>query len=63
MEKTNVRIGRGGPMNDDGIWLSGGPRDIEPEDTDRVLSAQFIQRRNLLVKHLHLYRQKGAIPE
>ena len=63
MEKTNVRIGRGGPMNDDGIWLSGGPRDIEPEDTDRVLSAQFIQRRNLLVTHLHLYRQKGAIPE
>ena len=62
MEKSNIRIGRGGPMGDDGLWLSG-PKEIDAEDTDRVLSTQFIQRRNLLVKHLHYYRQKGEITE
>ncbi len=62
MEKANVRIGRGGPMGDDGLWLSG-PKEIESEETDRVLSAQFIQQRNLLVKHLQLYHQKGTITE
>jgi hypothetical protein len=38
-----------------------GPRDVEPEETDRVLSTQFDQRRNLLVNHLHLFCQKGNI--
>ncbi len=60
MERTNVRVGRGSPMGDDGIWLLG-PRDVEPEETDRVLSMQFDQRRNLLVNHLHLFCQKGNI--
>ena len=40
MERTNVRVGRGSPMGDDGIWLSG-PRDVEPEETDRVLSTDL----------------------
>jgi hypothetical protein len=62
MEKSNIRIGRGGPMGDDGLWLSG-QNTVEAEETDRVLSTQFIQRRNLLVQHLHYYRQKGAITE
>ena len=57
-----IWIGRGGPMGDDGLWLSG-QNTIDAEETDRVLSTQFIQRRNLLVKHLHYYRQKGAITE
>ena len=30
MDLTNVRVGRGSPMGDDGIRLSG-PRDVEPE--------------------------------
>jgi hypothetical protein len=60
MERTNVRVGRGAPMGDDGIWLSG-PRDVEPEETDRVLSTLFDQRRNLLVNHLYLFRKKGNI--
>jgi hypothetical protein len=38
-----------------------GPRDVEPEETDRVLSTQFDQRRNLLVNHLYLFRKKGNI--
>jgi len=61
MERTNVRVGRGSPMGDDGIWLSG-LKDVEPEETDRVLSTHFDQRKNLLVNHLHLFRQKGNIP-
>jgi hypothetical protein len=60
MDRTNSRVGCGAPMGDDGIWLSG-PRDVEPEETDRVLSTQFYQRRNLLVNHLYLFRKKGNI--
>ena len=47
-------------MGDDGIWLSG-PRDVDPEETDRVLLVQFDQRRNLLVNHLYHFRKKGNI--
>ena len=63
MVRTNVRVGWGAPMGKDGIWLSGEnvTVNVEPELTNRVLSTQFIQRRNLLVKHLYYYRQKCAI--
>ncbi len=60
MERTNVRVGCGSPMGDDGIWLSGA-RDVEPEETDCFLSTQFDQRRNLLVNHLYLFRQEDNI--
>ncbi len=43
MDLTNVMVGCGSPMGDDEIWLSG-PRDVEPEETDRVLSTQFDQQ-------------------
>ncbi len=64
------------PIDDDGIWLSGTTeKEREQEKTDkedeeeseeeseedRELSQAFLQRRGLLVKHLHLFRQKGAI--
>jgi len=58
MEITNVRVGRGAPMGDDGIWLSG-QRNVEPEETDRFLSMQFDQRRMLLVHHLYQQRKLG----
>ena len=76
MERSNVRIGRGAPIDDDGIWLSGltseerlrvemdedGDDEIEDySDKDRELSQAFLQRRQLLVKHLHIFRQKGPI--
>ena len=76
MERSNVRIGRGAPIDDDGIWLSGltseerlrvemdedGDDEIEDyTDEDRELSQAFFQRRQLLVKHLHIFRQKGPI--
>ena len=56
MEITNVRVGRGAPMGDDGIWLSG-PRDVEPEEN--FLSMQFDQRRMLLVHHLYQQHKLG----
>ena len=58
MEMSSVTVGRGAPMGDDGIWLSGS-RDVEPEETDRVLSKQFDQRRILLVHHLYHKRKLG----
>jgi hypothetical protein len=76
MERSNVRIGRGAPIDDDGIWLSGltseerlrvemdedGDDEIEDySDEDRELLQAFLQRRQLLVKHLHIFRQKGPI--
>ena len=60
MEITNIRVGRGSPMGDDGIWLSG-PRDVEPEETDRLLSMQFDQWRMLMVHHLYHQRKLGDI--
>jgi hypothetical protein len=33
----------------------------EESDKDRELLQAFLQFRGLLVKHLHLFRQKGAI--
>ena len=76
MERSNVRVGRGAPIDYDGIWLSGltseerlrmemdedGDDEIEDySDEDRELSQAFLQRRQLLVKHLHIFRQKGPI--
>jgi hypothetical protein len=79
MERSNVRVGRGAPIDDDGIWLSGmteeereqeetdeedkeeSEEESDDDDDDRELSQAFLQRRGLLVKHLHLFRQKGAI--
>ena len=63
MERSNVRVGRGATIGDDGIWLAGHREDENPKETDRVLSTQFIHRRNLLVKHLHVFHKKGKIPE
>ena len=73
MERSTVRVGRGAPLDDDGLWLSGRAEgveeqadgDEEPElesAEDRDLAQAFMQRRGLLVKHLHHFRRKGVIP-
>jgi hypothetical protein len=76
MERTNIRVGHGPPIDDDCIWLSGSTEgavvqeesdngDESDEDTlsedYHLLSQEFLQRRALLVKHLHIFCQKGAI--
>jgi len=77
MERSNVRVGRGAPIDYDGIWLSGmteeekrEQEEMDEEDKeeseeeseeDRELSQAFLQRRGLLVTHLHLFRKNGTI--
>ena len=66
METTNVRVGRGWSLESNSIWFSGPNNDTLEEtdqESDRLLSTQFLQQRNLLVKHLYLFRQKGKIKE
>ena len=64
MDRTNINLGRGAPIGNDGLWLSG-PSDSEPPadegKNDRILSEQFSHRRAQLVHHLHLFRRIGAI--
>ena len=71
MDRSIVRIGRGQPIEGDGIWLSS-RRTTEGEEEkhheeespeDRELSQAFQQRRALLVNHLYFFRQKGKILE
>ncbi len=77
MERSNVRVGLGAPIDDDGIWLSGmtaeenweqeemdkedKEKSEEESEEDRELSQAFLQHRGLLVTHLHLFCQKGTI--
>ena len=61
MERTNVRVGRGVPIGDDGIWLDGHTTNNSTDTSELALSKQFAQRRSLLAKHLHVFRQKGAM--
>jgi hypothetical protein len=62
MVQTNIRVGRGYPIGDDGLWLDG--HMIANEDkTERFLAIKFGQRRSLLAKHLRVFRERGPIPE
>ncbi len=61
MERTNVRVGRGVPIGDDGIWLDGHTTNYSTDTSDLALSKQIAIRRSLLAKHLHVFRQKGAM--
>ena len=71
MERSTERVGRGAPIARDGIWLSSSTtrnivvRDMRTTQTrkDRILALEFSRRRHLLVKHLHVFRQKGDLPE
>ena len=64
MEREKSLIGRGTPIGDDGMWLSCNVNvNVEDASLDRVLSADFIHRRNVLVRHLHVFCQKGNIQE
>ncbi len=76
MERSIVRVGRGAPLDDDGMWLSGRAEGEEEQadgdasedeplaesEDDRELVQAFMQRRGLLVKHLHHLHRKGVIP-
>ena len=61
MERTNVRVGGGAPIDDGGIWLDGHTAFFSHDTSELALSKQFASRRSLLAKHLHVIRQKGAM--
>ena len=59
MERSDIRVGV--LIGDDGIWLDGHTTNYSTDTSDLALSKQFTQRRSLLAKHLHVFRQKGAM--
>ena len=61
MEGANIRVGRGAPIGDDGIWLDGHTTFHSPYTSELALSRKFASRRALLANHLHVFRQKGTI--
>jgi hypothetical protein len=64
MERSKVHIGRGAPVGDDGVWLSGQLLQElaqDSDDIDRILSEKFAQRCSQLVVHLQMFRRNGAI--
>ncbi len=59
MERNTVRVGRGLPIGDDGIWLDG--HTTNPDVTDSALSIKFGKRQLLLANYLYGFHKKGAI--
>ena len=60
--RYNVRVGRGYPIGNDGIWLSGQSA-IMDNETDHFLATQFGRRRSILVNHLCVFCKVGGFPE
>jgi len=44
MERHNVRVGRGGPLENDGIWLSGNTATDHDLETNTILGNKFVMR-------------------
>jgi hypothetical protein len=63
MERNNVRVGRGYPIEDDGVWLDGHTTNLDINAMDRFLSVRFGMRRLLWVTHLCIFQEKGTIKE
>mgnify|MGYP006970041207 CR=1 FL=1 len=58
MEWSTVQVGRGYPISDDGIWLSGNLNNVD-DSIEHALSIKFGLRRDKLVKHLKVFKEKG----
>jgi hypothetical protein len=59
MGRNNSRVGRGHPIEDNGLWLDG-PM-VNNEFVSRVFENQFSEQRMLLAKHLCVFKQRGPI--
>ena len=58
---TNARVGRGGPIGQDAIWLAGpltGSSGGTCTSTERQLAAEWGRRRRALVAHLTYSKQQ-----
>jgi hypothetical protein len=51
------------PIDNDGLWLDGHTVNGDNNATDRLMSIQFGQRRQLLANHLRVFRKEGPILE
>ncbi len=60
---NNVRVGRGYPTGNNGVWLDGHTVNVDINASERFLLTQFGMRRSLLVKHLCVFCEKGPIIE
>ncbi len=60
MERHNIRVGRG-PLENDGIWLSGDRATNHDEETNAILGNKFVRRRAILAMHLRVLREIGPI--
>ena len=60
---NHVRAGRGYPIDNDGLWLSGHTVNVDNNASHRFLSIQFGMRRKLLANHLCTFQRKGPIAE
>jgi hypothetical protein len=61
MERHTVRVGRGGPLENDGIWLSGNTATDRDVETNTILGKKFVRRRVILAMHLRVLREIGSI--
>ena len=59
MERNRVRVGRGVPIERDGVWLDGNT--VATEATEVMQPMRFAKRRSLLEKHLYVLRKQGPI--
>ncbi len=58
---NHVRAGRGYPIGNDRLWLSGHTVNVDNNATGRLLLIQFGLRRKLLANHLCVLKKKGPI--
>ena len=52
MDRHNIRVGRGGPLENDGIWLSGNTAADQDMETNAILSNKFLRRHAILAMPL-----------
>jgi hypothetical protein len=60
--RYNVRVGRGYPIGNNGILLSGQSAIVD-NDTDHFLATQFGRRWSILVNHLSVFCRVRGFPE
>jgi hypothetical protein len=61
MERNDIRVGRGAPLGEDGVWLDGHTTPPSDGASDRMDAFWFGQRRILLAMHLKVFWEKGPI--
>ena len=60
---NNVRVGRGYPTGNNGVWLDGHMVNVDTNVSEKFLPIQFGIRRSFLAKHLRGFCEKGPIIE